>query len=158
MNPAKPRALRILEGNRAHRSLPKGEPQPRIGAPEMPEHLPPLGQMAWTRAVTEMSAVAGWLTRIDWRILETWAIDYAVWRDCVAAVKEHGLTYLDSFTDSSGQEHLKPKARPELKTMNEAAIRMLRSESALGFAPAFRAKIDLSAHRDPEDDVIGGIR
>lgn len=152
--PRKPSSLRLIEGNRGHRPLPKGEPQPRGGAPEMPEHLPPLAQLAWTRAVREMNAVAGWLTQVDWRILESWATDYAIWRDCVAAVKEHGLTYMDSFMDSSGQEHLKPKARPELKTLNDAAVRMLKAESALGFAPAFRARIDLSGREDATDDVL----
>ena len=103
-----------------------------------------------------MRFVPGWLTNTDWRILEAWAVDYAVWVDCVAAIKKHGLTFTASFTDSSGQEHLQPKARPELKTLNEVSARLLRADSALGFAPAYRAKIDLSGADDATNDVLEG--
>ena len=158
MNPAKPRALRILEGNRAHRSLPKGEPQPRVGAPEMPEHLPSLAKMCWQRCVEEMSVVPAWLTRADWRMLEGYSVDYAIWRDAIAGLAEHGLVQLKVWVDAAGQEHTERKQQPELKALNDADVRMKKAEAAFGFAPAFRAKIDLSAHRDPEDDVIEGAR
>lgn len=123
----------------------------------MPKSLPPLGKQAWKRAVTEMAKVHGWLATVDWRVLENWAIDYAIWRDSVDAIKEHGLTYIDSFTDSSGQEHQKPKARPELKTMNEASVRLLRADAALGFAPAYRARISVTPPgTDKHDDLDAG--
>lgn len=152
--PRKPTSLRIVEGMRGHKPLPKGEPQPMAGIPVMPKYFPPLAKEAWDRAVTEMAYVPGWLTKVDWRVLESWALDYAIWRDCVAAIQEHGLTFMASFTDSSGQEHHKPTARPELRALNDAAVRMLHAESALGFAPAFRAKIDLSAGQDAKDEVL----
>ena len=103
-----------------------------------------------------MKAVPGWLSRVDWRVLENWAMDYAIWRDSVDAIKKHGLTFMDSFTDSSGQEHLKPRARPELKTMNEASVRMLRADAALGFAPAFRARISVSTPQITTGDLDAG--
>lgn len=150
----KPTALRVYEGKRAHRPLPKGEPQPPLGAPPTPENLPPLGKWAWERQVALIAQVPGWLSTVDWRVLENWALDYAVWRDCVAAIQEHGLTFMDSFTDSSGQEHLKPKARPELKSMNEASIRLLKADAALGFAPAYRARISINPPgSDKHDDL-----
>ena len=150
----KPTALRLVEGNPGHRSLPRGEPQPELGPPEMPDFLPPLAEKAWKSAVAEMTAVPGWLARIDWRILETWAIDYAIWRDAVAAIKESGMTFLAVFIDGAGQEHHTPKARPEMKIINDTVGRLLRAEGALGFAPSFRTRLDLSGAVDAQDNVL----
>lgn len=152
--PRKPTALRVLEGNRGHRPTPRGEPQPVVGAPQMPDYLPPLAQACWTRVIEEMAAVPGWLTRADWRIIEGYAIDYAIWRDAIAGLKENGLAQVKTFVDSSGQEHTERKQQPELKALNDADVRMKKAEAALGFAPAFRAKIDLSGNNDAENDVL----
>lgn len=152
--PRKPSSLRVIEGNRGHRPLPKGEPQPRMGIPEMPTYFPPLAQECWTRVIEEMSAVPGWLSRADWRIVEGYAVDYAVWRDAIAGITEHGLTQEKVWVDGAGVEHREVKSRPELKALNDADVRMKKAEAALGFAPAFRAKIDLSGHGHAEDDVL----
>jgi P27 family predicted phage terminase small subunit len=147
----KPTALRIAEGRRGHRPLPKGEPQPRVGTPEMPDYLPPLAQVCWRRTVEEMSAVPGWLTRADWRMLEGYAIDYAIWRDAIAALKENGLAQLKVWVDSSGQEHTERKSNPELKALNDADVRMKKAEAAFGFSPVFRARISLQPKSEDED-------
>ena len=117
----------------------------------MPDYLPDLAQLCWKRVVGEMSAVPGWLTRADWRIVEGYAVDYAVWRDAIAGLKEHGLVQLRVWVDAAGQEHTERKSNPELKALNDADVRMKKAEAALGFAPAFRAKIDLGSASAPDD-------
>ena len=120
----------------------------------MPDYFPLLAQLAWRRTIREMSAVAGWLARSDWRILESYAIDYAIWRDALAGLKEHGLAQVRVTVDGSGQEHTERRIQPELKALNDADVRMKKAESALGLAPSFRAKIDLSAGQDAENNVL----
>lgn len=149
--PRKPTALRISEGIRGHRPLPKGEPQPHVGAPPMPDYLPSLAQECWQRVVEEMSAVPGWLTRADWRMVEGYCIDYAIWRDAIAGIKEHGLVQIRTSVDGAGVEHVERRMQPELKALNEADRRMKQAEAAMGFSPVFRARISLQPQGEHED-------
>jgi len=51
MNPPKPSAIRILEGNRGRRPYNTDEPQPHQGEPGMPAHLDPIARREWRRLV-----------------------------------------------------------------------------------------------------------
>ena len=65
--PRKPTALRILEGNRSNRALPKGEMQPRRGVPPPPAAWPEDKQMQWLETCEELDR-CGMLTLIDGQI------------------------------------------------------------------------------------------
>lgn len=51
MNPPKPRAIRILEGNRGKRPYNLHEPTARVGEPEMPSYLDKLARVEWKKLV-----------------------------------------------------------------------------------------------------------
>ncbi len=62
--PPKPRKLKLLEGNRGKRSLDLDEPQPKLGAPSMPDDLSPYAAEAWADLVPKLDRM-GLLTEVD---------------------------------------------------------------------------------------------
>ena len=64
MNPAKPTALKILEGNPGKRPLNLNEPKPKIIIPKCPIWLEVEAKKEWLRIVPELTRI-GLLTMID---------------------------------------------------------------------------------------------
>ena len=60
----KPTKLKILEGNRGRRKLPDKEPQPKIGAPEMPDYLDKEAVKIWKQLAPYL-VTNGLLTVVD---------------------------------------------------------------------------------------------
>lgn len=76
MNPPKPVALKILEGNRGKRPLNMNEPKPDKTLPKCPKWLLPEAKKEWKRVVPELSRL-GLLTKVDGAALigycQSWA-------------------------------------------------------------------------------------
>ena len=64
MNPSKPTALKVLEGNRGKRKLNKSEPKPENTIPKCPSWLLTEAKKEWKRVAPELSRL-GLLTKID---------------------------------------------------------------------------------------------
>jgi P27 family predicted phage terminase small subunit len=64
MNPAKPTALKILEGNPGKRPLNLNEPKPKVIIPVCPDWLEEEAKKEWIRVVPELLRI-GLLTMID---------------------------------------------------------------------------------------------
>jgi P27 family predicted phage terminase small subunit len=71
--PAKPTALRVLEGNREHRPISKREPKPKKGAPRCPEHirLDAVALRTWRQYVPILLRMKGLLTEADGMVLSS---------------------------------------------------------------------------------------
>jgi P27 family predicted phage terminase small subunit len=76
MNPAKPTALKILEGNPGKRPLNKNEPKPQQGKYICPSWLDDEAKKEWNRIVPELKKL-GLLTVVDYPALigycQSWA-------------------------------------------------------------------------------------
>lgn len=76
--PAKPTALKKLQGNPGHRPLNKREPQFKAEAPRCPGHLGPIAKREWHRIVKELLHV-GLLTLADRSALAAYCHLYGRW-------------------------------------------------------------------------------
>lgn len=132
----KPTTLKRLEGNRAHRPLPKFEPEPPIDVeiPSPPDHLTEIGKDVWNYVGKQLH-VSGVLTTVDYHALEMYAVSYSTWRKMLAEVDEVG--FVEEYYNPDGSvKYTAPKAQVglALKYMAECA----RWAKVLGLGPAFR--------------------
>ena len=87
----KPTRLRVIEGNKGKRPLPKNEPQPEPGA-KAPRGLSPKAKVAWQSLAPKLDRL-GILTEIDALAFATFCETFARYQTAKAALEEHGLTY-----------------------------------------------------------------
>lgn len=92
--PKKPTALRILEGNRSNRPLPKGEMKPRNGAPDPPREWPEAKQMQWLLICEELDN-CGILTLIDGPALEMMVDALVEYREATEKVATFGAVFME---------------------------------------------------------------
>lgn len=143
---AKPTQIRILEGNKAHRPLPKNEPKPTPGRPICPAWISIEAKRKWRALVPELEKL-GLLTKIDADLLAQYCMQYAMWRKCETFRAEKG----DTYRTVDGEW----KLRPEVNVSFKAAYQMIRLGSAFGLSPADRTK--LSVQPKPEQDELDAL-
>ena len=159
-NPAKITALRIMEGNRGHRPLPRGEPQPRVGVPKIPESVMASRAAArkWRAVLRVMGAVPGWVTQDMVSMLERYALAYAQMIDCERFIAKEGMTYEAITIHKEGKDNefmtTSWKRRPETVILKECRTELLRLEAAMGIGPGYRTKVDLTAGQDGSHDDL----
>lgn len=141
----KPTALRLVDGNPSHRSLPEGEPRPPALLPSMPPDLSPTAVIYWKNSIAVMAKVPGWATQADWALLKRYCETAADWERHKDDVRLHGDTYSMQapYTEGDATNHLIWKKRPEAVLLKEERADLLRMEAALGFGPAFRTRINI---------------
>lgn len=147
--PRKPTSLRIIDGNRGKRALPKKEPRPARGKPELPAHVKSdrFAAEEWRRLVELGSAPEfAVLTRADGPILEATVLAYSVFRVASLALAK-GLTY--KCKTASGATMV--RTHPEVAIASEAWRRYLTGLSHLGLSPATRGKVSASPDGSPPD-------
>ena len=154
----KPTALRLMEGNRSHRPLPEGEPQPRDVIPSCPKNFPPRAVLAWKKAVNIMRFVPGWLTEDNFAVLERWSRTYARLAEVEEFLDKEGLTYEAEYTFKEGpdQEVLvrSRKRQPETILGKEYRDSLRRDEAILGLGNALRPRVNISGQlpTGPDED------
>jgi P27 family predicted phage terminase small subunit len=136
----KPTALRIAEGNLARRPLPKGEPHPRAIVPIAPDHLDEYAHQFYERAISDMSAVTGWVTEAEFAQLEGAAKWYSIWRRADEACTPVDV-YVTTFTNSAGEEQRMLKPVPHVKIRKDAWVEFQKCIDRLGLSPAVRTRM-----------------
>jgi len=134
-NPAKPTALRVLEGNRGKRPLPKNEPKPRPITPDPPPYLSPLARRRWDELLPELEII-GTLTIVDGDVLACYAMAYADVVELTADIEAEGRSY--SFGLNGAQA-----PRPEVGMLNRAKDDLRRFGAELGVGAASRTKVEV---------------
>ena len=133
--PAKPTALKIIEGNRGKHPLPKNEPKPRPITPNAPEYLSKLALRRWNELLPELEMI-GTLTIIDGDIL---ALYCAAWADIVvltADIEENGRSY---EVGTNGAQ----SSRPEVAMLNRAKDDIRKFGAELGIGAAARTRVEV---------------
>lgn len=155
--PRKPTALRIVDGNRGRRPLPKAEPKPKPGKPSMPEHVKAdkVAAAEWSRLVTLLTAPGiAVLTVSDGPILEITVMAYSTFRQASAAMRKLGLT--QTCTTKSGGKLVRP--RPEPIIASDAWRRYEKGLTHFGLSPATRGKVSAlpndGEEKDPSSEFV----
>ena len=115
----KPTALRVVEGNRGKRPIPKGEPMPG-GTPVKPKWLSGRGSVLWD----EVMAFAFWFTVADGYKLAAWCdrqADFEEQRKTWTAAdrREHRSAGSELGLDPSSRARLGYREQPEKKDAAE---------------------------------------
>jgi len=134
-NPAKPTALRVLEGNRGKRPLPKNEPKPRPVIPKPPPYLSAVALARWKELLPELE-IMGTLTIVDGDMFAGYCMAYADVVELTADIEEYGRSY---EVGTNGAQ----SARPEIAMLNRAKDDLRRFGAELGIGAASRTKVEV---------------
>ena len=83
--PAKPTALKVVQGNPGKRPLNKNEPKPRVVCPPAPTFMDATAKKEWRR-IAKVLAAAKVLTEADLTGLQMYCVEYSRWREAVEAL------------------------------------------------------------------------
>ncbi len=146
--PARPTALRVLEGsdgrNLGHRPLPKGEPLPPPGMPTCPPGMSLEVQKEFRVQLEKLRRVAGLVTTIDGPALGNLCLLIVQLRKAQAVLDKNGFTVVAP----SGYR----QQRPEVAIVRASLYLLRQYLSEFGMTPAARARISL-AEEGEEDDA-----
>jgi P27 family predicted phage terminase small subunit len=139
-NPRKPTALRIIEGNRGHRPLPKHEPKPRRGIPQPPAHLDAYARAEWDRITPELDAI-GMLSAIDGTALAAYCQCVSRWMQAEEAIQR--MKARDKLTSALMIKTTNGNAiqNPLIGVANRAMHMAIRFAAEFGMSPAARARL-----------------
>jgi len=130
--PSKPAALRVLQGSRGARPLPKNEAKPRPLIPRPPAHLDATAKRQWRRIAKALTA-DGLLTELDRTALAMLCLAYSRLVDAEKNIQKHGVF----IRASNGDVVESPYVSISFEAMDQ--IRVLAIE--FGMTPASRARI-----------------
>ena len=138
----KPAELRLIEGKRGHRPIPKTPKPPKAKkAPPPPAWLAKYAKEEWRRIVPELFGL-GLLTKIDTAALEAYCQCYARWREA-----EELLTITVSVTENGYES---PSAYINIATKYAKEMRAFLVE--FGMTPSSRARIGTNAPDADEEE------
>jgi P27 family predicted phage terminase small subunit len=147
----KPTALKVIEGNRGHRPLPEGEPQPEVGMPAIPAELDADAVAKWNEVAPELFAV-GVLTLVDGSALAAYCSAWSTWvkaqRRLNAQARNDDTVFAEGLLQRTKSGNI--IQNPLLGIANVARRDMLRAAAELGLTPAARANLE-GAKRGDED-------
>lgn len=148
----KPTVLKLIEGNRGKRALPRNEPKPRgnLKATKPPAQFTEAQAEVWR--YTLESCPPGLLVHLDRDLLVAW---------CQASELHARSCRLQNERDAKaraeGGEELLAKVRggymmsPYIPIINRQAVLLLQLSNALGFSPSARTRINAPEDEAPKD-------
>jgi phage terminase small subunit len=148
----KPTVLKIIEGNRGKRALPKNEPKPRgdLKGTKPPADFTEAQADVWRYTLD--NCPPGLLTHIDRDLLIAW---------CKASELHARASRLQAAKDAKareeGGEELLAMTKggymqsSYLSIINRQAVLLLQLAGALGFSPAARTRINAPEEEGPKD-------
>lgn len=137
---AKPKQIKVLEGNRSKVAKAKilDEPQAK-GVPRVPGHLSAVERTIWADVVRSLPV--GLLTRADDGMLERYVVAWHRFREATRQIAKTGYLVQASFG---------PIRNPLLVVQNVAAKEMHAAGSELGLSPVARARMAAPANFDDD--------
>ena len=138
----KPAELRLLEGKRGHRPIPKTvKPKKNKKIPEPPDWLCKYAKSEWKRVVPELYNL-GLLTKIDTTALEAYCQCYARWREAEEQLK------VECTKTDSGYES--PSAYINIANKYSKEMRAYLTE--FGMTPSSRSRIGVDKPDTDEEE------
>lgn len=141
----KPTALRLVEGNKSRRPLPKAEPKPRRCIPSPPDHLSKEARLAWGVFATKLDRI-GVLTELDGAALEQACELYA---EIVALRADLATGRVQVVETVAGADLERP--RPQVAMLQRAVSELRAWLAEFGMTPSSRTKVSALADETGED-------
>ena len=135
MNPGtkpKPKALRLLQGEKKKSRINQNEPQPELGVPVCPAFLSETAKAEWDRISKELDKL-GLLTEMDMAALAGYCDAYGRWADASVILKKEGLI-IRTETDRIVQN-------PALAIIAQALKEMKGFLVEFGMTPSSRTRV-----------------
>jgi P27 family predicted phage terminase small subunit len=145
--PAKPTALKRLQGNPGHRALNPGEPQPDADSGYCPRHLSAMARAEWRRLAPALLKL-GLLTVADRTAFEAYCESYAMARAARETLKKQGTTF------ATPQGYV--QQRPEVSILNNALKQMHIWGAEFGIGPSSRGHLRMPSMdtADPFEEYL----
>lgn len=152
----KPTKLRIIEGNREHRPIPKNEPSPDPSIPTCPSWLRANAKSEWKRICILLHNM-GLLTQVDRAALAGYCQSYAKWQEAEEFISKHGMTYQFPKKDETGKivsMYIAPFPQVSIARSCLEQIRGFCAE--FGLTPSSRARMTLPSEKqsDSFDELL----
>ena len=141
----KPTELRIVEGNRAHRPLPKPVKTAPL-LPPCPQWLSPIAKTEWKRAAPLLHKL-GLLAREDMAAFAGYCENYAVVTQCANYIKRKG-GYAKYLCGKNSQ------TVPHLVAMNRAWQNLRAFCAEFGLSPSARGRMEVPDAGEDEDEDL----
>lgn len=148
--PRKPTVIKLYEGNRGHRPLPKNEPMPDIGVPACPKDLSAAAKEEWER-ITPLLLKVGVLSVLDTATLGLYCQAYARWQEAERKIQEAKDESGDGLVIKAPSGY--PIQNPYLAIANRAMEDCHKYLQQLGLSPASRSRI--VAQKKPDENRDG---
>ena len=141
--PRKPTALKLIAGNPGKKSLPKGEPKPKIEAPSQPKHLCAEARAEWDRLAPVLVRLK-LLSKLD---RAAFAAYCQAWARHVEAEEQIAKASALAFTHNGY-----PIVNPWATISKQSVDQMCKFLSEFGLTPAARTRISAPEPDDEESD------
>lgn len=153
--PAKPTALKVLQGNPGRRPKNAREPKAQRGRPKCPAWLSAKARAAWGELCDLLDSMRV-LTISDRKALELLCDAYAEWRDARETIRKEGGPTYRAETESG----FIIRARPEVAIAADAWRRVKALLSEFGLTPSARTKVQAldDGNQDPFDAFLDSNR
>ena len=151
MNPPKPTALRILEGNPGRRPLPANEPAVRIYLPDAPEWMSDEAKEIFNNKARELYDMKV-LSQSDVEVLAVWADMMGQYIQMSKQVRNEGFVFYKQKIDSNGLERMEPERNPNIVTLEKLRSELRQYSNLLGTNPSARTRLQVIDVKEDEFD------
>ena len=155
----KPTNLKVLEGNRGHRSINglrpinKDEPKPELIAPECPDWLLDDAKEEWKRMSIKLERI-GMLTSVDGAAFAGYCQSYAKWKKAEEFIKKFGFTYKIPKKDKEGSVvSIFIAAFPEVAIARSSLEHVRQFCAEFGLTPSSRGRMSLPSNKEEDDPM-----
>jgi P27 family predicted phage terminase small subunit len=128
------------------------EPEAPKDKPVCPGYMPPIAKTEWKFIVSKLEQM-GLLTSADRPTIELHCVSYAIWREAVKHLAEHGPTETIDTRDGS---YTTVSPYVKIKTAQESI--MAKCLSQLGFSPSARAGLFVEREKADSGQVMRRAR
>lgn len=147
-----PAAIKKVKGTLQKCRINPHEPRPPRLLGEPPDYMSDVAKEAWRYAIE--NAPLGLLSSLDAAVLERWANCAGLYREALAKINRAGVAGMIIKTPSGIL-----RRSPLMDVIRDLALEMKGYESEMGFTPASRSRVTLSAEaadeRDPWSEIAG---
>ncbi len=161
MNPSKPTALKILQGNQGHRPLNKNEPSPPRELPSCPSQLDTMAFKIWKR-IGEKLEKLGLMSGIDETVFCLYCQLYSDWLKLTKAVKKEGMFIEipicneetgEPLKDAEGKIFTKSVKNQKQIEARLIAVQLKTLAAEFGMSPSSRSRISIEIPGGEEDSL-----
>lgn len=149
----KPTALRLIEGNRGKRALPKKEAVIALAEPTPPSFLCDDAKVEWGRVCSELYA-AGLMTELDRAALGAYCAAYGRWAQAERAINR--MAAKDELNAALMIKTVSGNAiqNPLVGIANKAKSDVVRYAAEFGMTPSARARVTATPPNEKEENPL----